>query len=35
MKTHQALRLMVGEVKDELRRYLKKVIFFCMHFFYF
>ena len=32
MKTHQALRLMVGEVKGELR-YLKKVIFFACIFF--
>ena len=30
MTTHQALYLMVGEVKGELH-YLKKVIFFCIH----
>ena len=32
MTTHQALYLMVGEVKGELH-YLKKVIFFCIHFY--
>ena len=30
MTTHQALYLMVGEVKGELH-YLKKVILFCIH----